>query len=53
MLDFVAVAPCFQLKIAEDEEMAEMDRLKQLEAEAIHEAADAAEAERLAGKRLV
>merc|ERR1711998_502411 len=27
------------LKIAEDEEMAEMDRLKQLEAEAIHEAA--------------
>ena len=38
------------MKIAEDEEAAEIDRLKQLEAEAIKEAADAAEAERLAGK---
>ena len=39
-----------QLKIAEDEEKAEVERLKQLEAEAAKEAAEAVEAERLAGK---
>ena len=42
-----------QLKFAEDEEKEEVVRLNLLQAEAVQEAADAAEAERLAGKRLV